>query len=129
SGAGRTAVQRDAHGLPQQAEGGLCNGGLLREVVDLAVAEGRLLQTVGPPRHGSPVDSLKGAGPLERGEIATDGLRRDVEVDGQICDVHPSRIADQFSDASLPFFSEHVRPFLSSTGGELRVPSDNRCGY
>src|SRR5699024_6457761 len=131
SGAGRTAVQRDAHGLPQQAEGRLPDGGFLREVVDLAVAEGRLLQTVGPPRHGASVDSLKGAGPLERGEIASDGLRGDVEVDGQIRDIHPSRVADQFGDASLPFFSEHVRPFLLSAGGELRltVPSDNRRGY
>jgi hypothetical protein len=116
---------------PSRLRGGLRDGRLLREVVDLTIAEGRLLQAVGPPRHGASVDSLKGAGPLERGEIASDGLCGDVEVDGQIRDVHPPRVADQFGDASLPFFSEHVRPFLLSAGGELRltVPSDNRRGY
>jgi hypothetical protein len=101
------------------------------EVVDLTIAEGRLFEAVGPPRHGAPVDALKGSGLLEGGEIASDGLRGDVEIGGQIRDIDPARVADQLSDASLPFFSEHVRPFLLSAGGELRltVPSDNRRGY
>ena len=111
--AGRAAVQGDAHRLLQQAQRGPCDRGLLIEIVDLSVAEGRLFEAVGTARYGSPMDALEGSGLFQGGEVASDGFRGDVEIGGQIGDIDPARFADQLSDASLPFFSEHVRPFPS----------------